>query len=243
MLLLGIDLETTGLDVETVDVIELGAVLWDTERESPVMIYNELIQTTQEITPEITDITGITPQDLEFYGVKFHHAAISFLQLVKKADYLVAHNGNMFDRPILENNIRRAGLEIPAWDRWLDTTLDVDFPTKTRKLEHLAAEHKFINPFSHRAFADVLTMLKVLSHYDIQKVIRNSQQPIVTMQAICKKPWEDPAPDGQKEVDLARSSGFRWNANRKQWLKQARLEDAERDKDTYSFAVKIWEDE
>jgi len=220
MRLLGIDLETTGLDIETLDVLEIGAILWDTERQAPLAVMNHLINEPGVEVPElITILTGIRQEDLRL-GLSQEEAYSDLVAWADEADYLVAHNGTNFDVPIIKRDL--AELNMIMEKNWIDTSIDIDFPTTTRKLTHLAAEHNFINPFAHRAFSDVLTMLKVLSNYDIDEVVENSKQPLVEVQACTLEPWKDPAPDGKKETDLAKARGYRWNPQRKMWVKNIR---------------------
>jgi hypothetical protein len=131
----------------------------------------------------------------------------------------VAHNGNLFDKPLLEAGMKRQGLDFMLRP-WIDTKTDIEYPEeiKTTKLKYLACEHGFVNPFSHRAVFDVLTMLTVLSRYDIQEVIALSQQPAVRLQAVCLPPWTD----GGKSTGIAKSLGFHWNGETKQWLMESK---------------------
>ncbi len=166
MLLLGLDLETTGLDIGSSEIIEIGAVLWDWSRKIPLKINSDLVQCEKPVPPEISALTGIEDQQLRDWGLPLNEALARLHDLSLAADYVVAHNGNGFDRLFLE----RVWLHHPQTKfqkKWIDTLTDLPLGSKinTRKLGYLAAEHGFLNPFSHRAVFDVLTMLKVMSHY------------------------------------------------------------------------------
>jgi len=239
MLLLGLDLETTGLDVKECEIIELGAVLWDTGRKKPIAIYNDLVLPVGGISQEIVNITGITQEDLNEYGIELGSALRRFNDLNDLCDYVVAHNGTNFDKPILELAIASEDITDYIPKHWIDTSIDVDYPTKTRKLGHLASEHGFVNPFAHRAFADVLTMLTVLSHYDINQVVDNSRQSLYEVQAVCLPPWKDPAPEGTKETDLAKARGYRWNAGEKKWTKNIRQTDLKAEESHGEFGILV----
>lgn len=143
--------------------------------------------------------------------------------MAKDAAALVGHNSLGFDQPLLLAESARHGVE-PSSLPWIDTSVDVPYPEKikTRKLVHLAAEHNFINTLAHRALSDVLTMLKILSHYDAATVLATSLIPNVKLQAITKKPWEDPAPEGRKEIDKAKARGFRYDGSNKTWVKNVK---------------------
>ncbi len=92
---------------------------------------------------------------------------------------------------------------------WRTNARGTELKITVRKLTYLAADHKIINPFSHRAVFDVMTMLMVLSEYDPGEVLRYSASPSITIQA--KVSYEDRA--------KASSRGYRWEAETKRWVK------------------------
>lgn len=222
MLLLGLDFETTGLDTAKDMIIEVGAVLWDTVSQSPKVCYSDFVLYGEAmvIPPEITDITGISLDDVLDFGKPPSVVLGTVLDLLKSANFVVAHNGTSFDKPLFDAHLDRLG--IPRVEKiWLDTMTDIEFPAsiKTSKLTYLAAEHGFVNPFAHRAVFDVMTMMKMLAKYDIYKIIANNAEPKVLLQAICRPPWEDAG----QSTNIAKEHGFRWEAKQKKWLRRARL--------------------
>jgi DNA polymerase-3 subunit epsilon len=212
MLLLGIDFETTGLDIQTSKIIEIGAVLWDTETQTPVKIFSTLVDWPDllEITQEITDITTITFEQVKKYGMLHLSAFDRFLDLHDEADYIVAHNGNNFDNPMLRANTRALNIDYKE-KSWIDTTTDIEYPAhiRTRNLVTLAAEHGFLNPFPHRAVTDVMTMMRILSKYDIDKIITRAKSPMIRIKANVS----------YEEKDKAKDIGFRWDRENKKWYR------------------------
>jgi DNA polymerase-3 subunit epsilon len=209
MLVLGIDLETTGLSTKEDEIIELGAVVWETKTNKPVAMLNHLIKQPNkgQLSSTIIDITGITDEDLDNFGIDEQVAINEFIQLARKCQYIIAHNGNHFDKPFIDKAVTRHGLELDM--PWIDSMLDVPFTCATKKLTYLAAEHNFLNPFSHRALFDVLTMLNVCSNYDWQDIVKRSESPTITVVANVTK----------ENRNLAKSKGFRWDAPNVRWIK------------------------
>lgn len=224
MLLLGLDLETGGAfnaQPETNFITEIGLVLWDTEFSQPVDFLSLLLKPDHPVAPETVEYTGISDELLKRHG---RPADIRTLQpiakLMKKADYIVAHNGREFDRSLIKAAFTRFGLKMPDTP-WLDIQYDVDYPRNcaSRSLIYLAGFHGMVNPFPHRAVTDVLTMLTILARYDIQQVIANSQRKWLVVQANVS----------YDEREKAKEKGFRWQSDgsktyEKCWVKRVREE-------------------
>jgi DNA polymerase III subunit epsilon len=235
MLLLGIDIETSGTDPKVDRIIEIGCVLYDWDTKMPMQMLSELIDPAMEtpewqLPQEITEITGITLSALDKYGRYEKDVLAQVNDMAQFADYAVAHFGNDFDRPFLVEAYQRTSM--PMFGQgFLDTSIDVKYPDriKTRNLRHLAAEHGFLNPFSHRAVFDVLTMLNVMSGYDIDAIIARSQEPTLFVQALVSF----------EEKELAKERGYHWCAPKKVWWRSWKSSDYEADKMECGFRTQL----
>ena len=103
MRVLGIDLETTGLNVEQDRIIELGACIWDTETQMPIEFLSILVKPEAglPLSLEVKDVTGITDELLERIGFETEYATAHLIEMAKRADCFCAHNGTDFDKPLL----------------------------------------------------------------------------------------------------------------------------------------------
>lgn len=233
MLILGIDLETTGLDPKNDRITEVGAVLWDTDLNSPVKFFNELVDPERQISKEITELTGITNDLIQKHSISDLTALTRLLDMMADADLFMAHNAK-FDKGFLEQAFERMSLKMPE-KSWVDSSKDVMYPESisTRKLVHLAAEHKFVNPFAHRAVTDVLTMFQVVSRYNWDETLANAKTPDVTIRALVQF----------AEKEKARGTGYRWDADSKAWLKTIKVNQLEKEKERASkmgFNIGEW---
>lgn len=238
MLVAGFDCETTGLDTDKDYITELGAVLWDTERGVPLKILSTLTwphDTEIKLDHKIVELTGITEEDLAKHAVPFEEGEFQLANLVANADLILAHNGNLFDRPMLNSNSARFGTKFD-YNKflWADSTCDIDFPPtiQTRKLSHLAAEHGFLNPFAHRAVFDVLTMLKIAQRYDWKQITEFAKSPTISIEA--QTTFE--------QRELAKKAGYRWNADKKKWvksIKQFKLKEEQDAAKALGFQIRV----
>jgi DNA polymerase III alpha subunit (gram-positive type) len=235
MLILGFDTETTGLNVHEDHIIEVGAVLWDTDRKAPMYTMSALIKGSHipKLEAKITELTGIKDEDLATFG----HDVVGVLQglnnVIARAEAIVAHNGNLFDKPMYESNCKRHGVEI-VQKPWIDTSCDVEFPPHitTRRLSHLAADHGFLNPFAHRALFDVMTMLKVMSEYNFEQILTWSKAPTVELKA----------DSTFQQKELVKKQNYRWDNERKIWhksIKAFQLDDARKAAKEAGFGVSV----
>jgi DNA polymerase-3 subunit epsilon len=222
MKFLFVDVETTGLDPEIDTITELGMVLCDMDTKTPLVLYNELVKNPKqpELTEEITAITGITQEMIEGYGIPEVDVLRKFVDLGACADAIVAHNAP-FDKGMIDMAFRKLNQEVPDFD-WIDSCVDVPYPVsiKTRTLSYLAVDHGFMNPLAHRALFDCMTTFEVVKNYDAKKVYALSKSPNVWVRCHTRVPWQDPNPVGKKDNDRAKSIGFRFDGNRKIWIRQ-----------------------
>jgi len=209
MLILGLDLETSGLDRKECDILEFGAVLWHVEDKRPVHLFSLFNKDFQsEVPPEIEKLIGLNAAEVKRFGKPLRECLTELNTLFEAVDYVVAHNGGNFDKPFLEETYKSIGMTMPE-KVWIDTMIDLPYPDGmgTRKLTYLACEHGFVNPFPHRALTDVLTTLKIMAAYDFEVVRAVAESPLV--QVIAQVSYD--------ERHKPRQAGFRWDPERKYW--------------------------
>ena len=205
-LILGIDVETTGLDPERDEIIELGIVLWDWKEKKPLKIVSEYVKGEKDIPEYIQKLTGISNDIRNILGW-YDISGIQFAlkQLLKMNPIIMSHNAK-FDSSFIQKIVDTSR------HTWICSMSDIDYPEhcKSRKLSYLASDHGFINPFSHRAVFDVLTMLEIVKNYDLDKMIENSKSPKIILKALVS--YED--------NHKAKNLGYRWID--KIWQKEIR---------------------
>jgi DNA polymerase III subunit epsilon len=247
MFLLGVDFETTGLDLENDLIIEGAGVVWDTGRDSPIDFYSgfanypEMFDPLYELKPEITEITGIDADLLRMAGWPAHGKGSPLHRILHMAhkyncEYIVAHNARGFDRPMYRSNLVRAGHEAAHLDKfkWIDTRTDVPYHKSitTRNLKYLLADHGIINPFPHRALTDTLSMMTLLSEYDIDEVILISQTPNLKILA-------NVSYDNRQQ---AKDRSFHWDPKTSSWFKLIKKNLLGEEEKLCPFRIKVIEE-
>lgn len=226
MRLLGLDFETTGLDTSTARITEMGAVLWDVDDKRPLVTIGTFFHDGNypTLSDEIIRLTGIKQWMLQEFGTE-PGANLRWLQSFcakHQVEYIVAHNGENFDKPLLMSELARHSVEDGCLRTlpWIDTRTDIPFAVEpdSRRLNHLATDAGFINPFAHRAVFDVLTMLRILSNYDIKHVLEYQSIPFVTVRANV----------GYADRDKAKAQRYSWEkigekTYPKFWVKRVKL--------------------
>lgn len=225
MRVLGLDFETTVVDpfdATKMRITEIGAILWDTVTNKPLQIFSQSVWAPDYVWhPLMEEITGLTEAEHKEFGIAPKKAINKLLELATKAECIVAHNGKNFDKIVLEKDCERHGLPLPGF-HWVDSISDIPYPKKidVRKLIYLGPAHGFLNPFSHRAIFDVLTMLKVMSHYDFEKILSRSKEPDVTVKAKISPPFGNTEAKGKIEVEQAKARGYKFDNPTKTWVKR-----------------------
>lgn len=221
MLVAGIDFETTSVDPETCSPTEVGIAIWDPKRNVIVETISQLIYVDSEI--ENSAITGIDTGMVVAYGWKIQDIRLMLSSRLDGADWLMAHNAD-FDRTILNRII---SIDKP----WIDTMTDLPYPEnfKTRSLPYLAVEHGFMNPFSHRALFDVITMIKIASQYNFEEILTYAKSPTMWLQAVVS--FDD--------KELAKARHFIWDPTNKFWVKQIKEFNLEYEESKADFNIDL----
>lgn len=234
---MGIDIETTGLDFEKDQLLEVAWVVKD------VLDPRHLFLQAAYVSPEIGEEVVISDEVFDIHKITERHivngidqetvtAGLYSTVVYYKPDFIVAHNGFAFDKPFLE---KKLGSEWQKEVPWFDTKLDVKYPKTCYQtnLLYLAAYHGFLNPFPHSALFDVLTMLQVL---DTRLAVENSFSmfepaltPFVKVQALV----------GYDKRQLAKERGYQWDGDQKIWAKTVREFNLEKERAESSFPLEI----
>lgn len=104
MKLMFLDIETTGFDRRWDHLIELAAVIYDTQTKEELEEFHEYINPGKTIPPKIVDLTGITNRQVS--GCRTEREVLrDFIEFVAihRPDAIVAHNGEQFDMPFIKS--------------------------------------------------------------------------------------------------------------------------------------------
>lgn len=223
-----VDVETTGLDLETDEVIQLALLSFDYEAATGRILsvqkkeaFEGLREPTLAIPEEVTILTGITAEMVA--GKQIDGEVVR--TLVSEADLVIAHNAR-FDRPMVEK-LWPCFAEKP----WACTLDGVDWLREgfgAGKLDYLGMQFGWFYD-GHTALADCEACLALL----VQTLPTSDTSVMATvLQAARAQQWlvcAVAAPFDQK--DRLKKRGYRWRpdsfANGKVWWKIVSDQNAE----------------
>ncbi|AYO81041.1 3'-5' exonuclease [Methylobacterium brachiatum] len=200
-----LDLETTGLDPAMHEVIEIALVPFTYSADGQILNVEEPYCSFQDpfmpISPEITKLTGITPEMVQ--GSMIDVAEVE--RIIADASWICAHNSR-FDRPFAEQIT-------PAFarKRWACSLTQVPWKEEGfggAKLGYLLADLGFFASF-HRAHEDCLAAIEILSRRLPKSETTAFAKLIEAAEAPVYRVWASLAPFERKDALKAR--GYRWN--------------------------------
>lgn len=219
-----IDTETTGLDTQQCEIIELGYQI--IEFDSQGKLYkvlaakNFLNEPEGEITAEVTQVTGLTFADVEGHQIPWQEVQADLADVT----LCVAHNAG-FDRPVLErydplfvDKIWGCSVQQIDWQAITDVS--------SRSQEFLCWKIGQFFYDAHRALDDVQALSQLLS-----LEIGADKKPALSflLQAVRQSKVIVKATGAPFDVkDELRKRGYRWNADARVWQKmmdEQRLEE------------------
>ena len=200
-----LDVETTGLDPMQDDVIELGMVEFDFDREGTIYGAREVYQGFQDskkLSAEITELTGITPAMIAGRQIDLAKVAA----IVEGADLVVSHHA-AFDRKFAER--LNEGFRKKAWGCSMEQIpWEAEGVRGGRRLKYLAQEFGFFYD-AHRATDDCWAGVEVLS----RTLPKSGRTALGHLLDAARKPtwriWAQNAPF--KDKDRLKGRGYRWS--------------------------------
>ncbi len=164
------DLEATGLDWESDRIIEIACVRVNVDGST--FKYDTLINPECDIPEVVTELTGISNEDVEF-APAFHEVA-AILEDVMAGSDLAGYNAANFDVPLLQAEFMRLGRPFP----WPEDMVVLDSLEILRKNEIRSLawtyRHYFNREFpdAHRAINDVEATVEIFNEqqrrYDLE---------------------------------------------------------------------------
>jgi DNA polymerase III alpha subunit (gram-positive type) len=217
MIVVGLDLETTGLDKVNDRPIEIGLALWTTKYNRALESRSVLVKFEGvKVTDEITEVTGINQSMVDVFGVEPETAfeeAIYFVD-AEQVEAIVAFNGRRFDIPVMHQWAKRIGGTFPdkfIIDPYEDMPATLAGPTPGMRPQELitmcAKEGIYYDP--HEAGADVGAMLRLMSKRNFEHVLQRAKSPVVVVRSM----------QDRNNNAAAKKHKFRWNPERKIWWK------------------------
>lgn len=201
-----VDLETTGLDPNNDEIIEIGMVPFQYSPDGRIFSisdepFSALREASETIPEEITKITGITQGMVQ--GKHINPADVE--RFAADADLIIAHNAG-FDRKFLENFA-------PAFERkpWACSMAQIPWKEEGfdgTRLSHIAAGYGFFYD-AHRATTDCFAGVEVLC-----RALPLSREQVMakllsTARETTHRIWAVNAPFEMK--DFLKIRGYRWN--------------------------------
>lgn len=152
------DLETTGFDPESCDIIEVGIIISELDEE--VDRYSELINVGYSIPDRITEVTGIYDSDLQDKGLPWGEVRDRTKDLMSKVDYWCGYNIVSFDIPFLTHHID-INPKPPLDTYCMVQRFIQDDDLENRKLETLCHYYNVTLTQAHRAVYDAEATLEL----------------------------------------------------------------------------------
>lgn len=204
--LLGIvDVETTGLNPTTDEVIELGCILYSLSHNTVLQQVSTLVPVSVDVSPT-EHLNGISAgaanriRTLEDCHV-LHDQVIN---LLFEADAIVAHNAK-FDKSFIDQKLAKA---LQADLCWIDTRA-ITWPKATRQgcnLVELALCYGVPVWANHRALTDCQLIAHILQREpEAGRLLAKELEPKVWAT------WRSVASDKEGQAK-AKAAGFRWNS-------------------------------
>ena len=226
ILLAFLDVETTGLNYQVDEIIELAVKVISIEKNTGSIInivnsYESFNESIKPIDEKITKITGINKKMVQGKEIDWNNVE----EILKSVDVIISHNAS-FDKPFIDSN-----LELSKNKLWACSMKDIDWMEKgfvSSKQEMLCLWHGFYFD-AHRAMNDVDALIHLITH-----PFYENNKPIIELYNNSKivqyNVWVTNFPYNAEKKDKIKSNGYFWNNEKKLWFKRVPKEELEKEK-------------
>ena len=219
-----IDTETTDLEPENGQVVEVGAILYSLRHQTTIQQSSVLLPAKDNPAENINRIKSAALATLSPSVTKLGMTTI--LQMARMADVIAAHNAD-FDRKwfgstasngtFLPNLLGIDGTPL----QWVCTCTDFEWPNQTRSgqsLVELALAHGIGVYANHRALTDCQLLAALFDRMEnLQTMFERALRPKARFVALVS----------YDNRELAKQAGFKWFSDRKAWERVMAVEDAQ----------------
>ena len=155
-----IDIETTGLDCNKDEIIEIGAIKVSGNK---IEEFSVLVSCLNKLPHFIVGLTGITEKLLNEKGVELKHALESMIDFIGEKT-IVGYN-IYFDIKFINYNLKKLKLN-PLQNKCIDVLSIIkkeNMYLNSYKLEYVLSEYKIGKTLSHRALSDAKQTLRLIN--------------------------------------------------------------------------------
>ena len=210
-----LDVETTGLDCETHSIIEIAILPFQFNKDTAEILslgtpYTSFQDPGEPLSPEISQLTGITDEMLEKKSIDWPKVH----DILASAQVIIAHNAK-FDRGFIDlqceiskDKIWACSLKQIGWN---------SFGFSSAKLEMLNIYHGFFTD-SHRALNDVEALLYLLSLPQPEGGVKNYLAELLN-QARTPAVQVIASSTSYNSKDLLKSRSYSWDNQNRFWHK------------------------
>jgi DNA polymerase-3 subunit epsilon len=219
-----VDTETTALEIQRGQVIEIGAILYSVKHQTALQKYSTLLPAPSNPAQQInrikeTALRDITPEQTQ-------RGLLMLTDLARDAELVVAHNAE-FDKKWF-GLPRNDQISIPTLLNangqalsWVCTCHDFEWPNQTRpgqSLVNLALAHDIGVSTAHRALTDCDLIAALFDRMEnLLPMFERTLRPKARFKALVSF----------HDKDLAKEAGFTWFGDRKTWERIMAVEDTQ----------------
>lgn len=220
-----IDTETTGLDVGSAQVIEIGAILYSVKHQTPIRQFSTILPAKSNPAEHINRIK-LAPL-MEMTPKEAAQGLSVITEMAKSAEAIIAHNAEFdqkwFDFPTNGKNmiptlVNNQGKPLP----WVCTCNDFNWPRQIRpgqSLLELAAAHEIGIYGTHRALTDCQLIAALFDRMEnLPAMFAEALRPKAVFKALVT----------YYEREQAKKEGFKWIPQRKSWERKMAIEDSKK---------------